>query len=91
MKRRAMMSMMTAAALAFGIMASGALAQDANMAANSVLEQVKQRGVLRVGVTPTLPPGAMRAKNGARLADLGGDVGHHGQHRFLEVPEFGAE
>jgi len=41
-----------------------ASAQDPNVTANSALEQIKKRGTLRVGVVPTLPPGAMRSKEG---------------------------
>jgi polar amino acid transport system substrate-binding protein len=34
------------------------------LAADSTLEQIKKSGTFRVGVTPTLPPGAMRGKDG---------------------------
>jgi polar amino acid transport system substrate-binding protein len=36
-------------------------------AAEGVLDHVKQSGTLRVGVVPTLPPGAMRAKDGSLI------------------------
>jgi polar amino acid transport system substrate-binding protein len=50
--------------VALGLLAGTAAAQDPELAANSALEQIKQRGSLKVGVSPTLPPGAMRSKDG---------------------------
>jgi len=50
--------------MALGLAAGTAAAQDAELAASSALEQIKQRGTLKVGVSPTLPPGAMRSKDG---------------------------
>jgi polar amino acid transport system substrate-binding protein len=50
-----------AAALVLGGLSGQAAAQ---VIATSALEEIKKRGTLRVGVTPTLPPWAMRSKEG---------------------------
>src|SRR5262245_22553413 len=63
--RRIIGTMLAAAVLAAVGAAGVASAQDANLAANSALEQIKKGGVLRVGIVPRLPPGAMRSKEGA--------------------------
>jgi len=62
--RQIIRTTLAAFALAASGFVSGAFAQDAGVAANSALEQIKKSGVLRVGVVPTLPPGAMRSKQG---------------------------
>lgn len=57
---------MTSMKLGFASMALAAAVALGSPAASAegVLDQVKQSGTLRVGVVPTLPPGAMRAKDG---------------------------
>ncbi len=53
--------------MAMAAMATAALMAAAPAAAEDTLGQVMQAGVLRIGVTPTLPPGAMRAKDGSLI------------------------
>jgi polar amino acid transport system substrate-binding protein len=64
MKRR-MLTGLLATGLALGLLGGEAVAQSSDLAASSALEAIKQRGTLRVGVSPTLPPGAMRARDGS--------------------------
>jgi len=62
--RQIIRTMLAALLLSSAAAVGVASAQDPNVAANSALEQIKKRGTLRVGVVPTLPPGAMRSKEG---------------------------
>lgn len=62
--RKIIKTAVVACLLAGASLVGGAQAQDGNVTANSALEQIKKRGALRVGVVPTLPPGAMRSKEG---------------------------
>lgn len=81
--RRMISTALAVIGLAGAVLAGNAQAQDPN----SALEKIKKAGVLRVGVVPTLPPGAMRSKEGeiigfevdvaARLAqDMGVKLEH---------------
>ena len=62
--RQIIRTMLAALLLSSAAAVGVASAQDPNVTANSALEQIKKRGTLRVGVVPTLPPGAMRSKEG---------------------------
>ena len=62
---RSLKSILAAAALALGLAIQPAMAQDTqqSLASESVIETIKERGVLRVGMS-TFVPWAMRDKNG---------------------------
>lgn len=62
--QRSVVGTIATCAMALCLWGGSALAQDANVASSSALEQIKKRGTFRVGVSPTLPPAVMRSKDG---------------------------